>query len=38
MLPKNKLGDVIYSKLKVYAGQSHPHEAQQPETFKGFDK
>lgn len=38
MLPKNKLGDAIFRKLKVYAGESHPHEAQQPEAFKGFDK
>jgi large subunit ribosomal protein L13 len=38
MLPKNKLGDAIFRKLKVYGGESHPHEAQQPEAVKGFDK
>ena len=31
MLPKNKLGRAMLSKLKVYAGPSHPHTAQQPE-------
>ncbi len=31
MLPKNKLGRVMLSKLKVYAGPNHPHTAQQPE-------
>ncbi len=31
MLPKSKLGRVMLSKLKVYAGPSHPHTAQQPE-------
>lgn len=30
MLPKNKLGKQMYTKLKVYAGDKHPHEAQQP--------
>lgn len=30
MLPKNKLGKHMYTKLKVYAGPKHPHEAQQP--------
>ena len=30
MLPKNKLGRAMALKLKVYAGDSHPHEAQQP--------
>jgi large subunit ribosomal protein L13 len=30
MLPKNKLGKQMYRKLKVYAGQQHPHQAQQP--------
>ncbi|MGB9499294.1 MAG: 50S ribosomal protein L13 [Dissulfuribacterales bacterium] len=33
MLPKNKLGSVMFKKLKVYAGNQHPHEAQQPELF-----
>ena len=30
MLPKTRLGKSQYSKLKVYAGAEHPHEAQQP--------
>lgn len=30
MLPKTKLGDAMYTKLKVYAGPDHPHAAQQP--------
>jgi large subunit ribosomal protein L13 len=30
MLPHNRLGDDIWSRLKVYAGPSHPHQAQQP--------
>jgi len=30
MLPKNKLRDVFMSKLHLYAGETHPHEAQQP--------
>lgn len=30
MLPKNRLGRQIIKKLKIYAGPSHPHEAQQP--------
>ena len=30
MLPKTKLGDAMYRKLKVYAGAEHPHAAQQP--------
>ncbi len=34
MLPKNKLGTKLYKKLKVYAGEKHPHEAQKPETRK----
>lgn len=33
MLPKNKLGRQLFKKLKVYAGDAHPHEAQQPETL-----
>ncbi len=33
MLPKNKLGDQIGSKLKVYRGSEHPHEAQKPHTY-----
>lgn len=30
MLPKNKLGSVIYRNLKVYSGAEHGHDAQQP--------
>jgi len=33
MLPKNKLGRAMARKLKVYVGGSHPHSAQQPESF-----
>ena len=33
MLPKNKLGRQLFKKLKVYAGETHPHEAQRPETL-----
>jgi len=33
MLPKNRLGRRLLKKLKVYAGNSHPHEAQQPEEL-----
>ena len=30
MLPKNRLGAQLLTKLKVYAGDQHPHEAQKP--------
>ena len=30
MIPHNKLGRAVYTKLKVYAGAEHPHAAQQP--------
>jgi large subunit ribosomal protein L13 len=33
MLPKNKLGAVQLTKLKVYRGAEHPHAAQKPKTF-----
>ena len=33
MLPKNRLGRRLLKKLKVYAGDEHPHEAQQPEVL-----
>ncbi len=33
MLPKNRLGKRIFKKLKVYAGDQHPHAAQQPEVL-----
>ena len=32
MLPKNSLGRTAATRLKVYSGESHKHEAQQPET------
>ena len=32
MLPKNKLGRKMLSKLKIYAGPEHPHQAQGPES------
>lgn len=34
MLPKNKLGRVQLTKLKVYSGPEHPHAAQQPAAFE----
>ena len=34
MLPKNKLGAKMLSKLKLYAGDEHPHQAQSPETIE----
>ena len=43
MLPKNALGRQLFTKLKVYAGPDHPHQAQQPkvlniDTIPGGDK
>lgn len=32
MLPKTKLGNAMYRKLKVYAGPEHPHASQKPVT------
>jgi large subunit ribosomal protein L13 len=34
MLPKTKLGDAMYRKLKVYAGADHPHASQQPQKIE----
>ena len=34
MLPKNTLGRDMYRKLKVYAGPTHPHEAQEPKALE----
>jgi large subunit ribosomal protein L13 len=34
MLPKNPLGREMYRKLKVYAGNEHPHTAQQPKQLE----
>jgi large subunit ribosomal protein L13 len=37
MLPKNRLGAKMMKKLKVYAGEAHPHLAQTKATSKGDD-
>ena len=34
MLPKSKMGRQMATKLKVYKGDKHPHQAQQPEVFE----
>lgn len=34
MLPKSRLGRKMIKKLKVYAGNEHPHEAQRPEVYE----
>jgi large subunit ribosomal protein L13 len=34
MIPKNRLGAVLLTKLKVYKGANHPHEAQKPDALK----
>ena len=34
MIPKNRLGRVLLTKLKVYKGDKHPHEAQQPQVME----
>lgn len=34
MLPKNKLGKKLFTKLKVYAGSEHPHQAQKPQELR----
>jgi len=34
MLPKNSLGRTMFGKLKVYAGEDHPHTAQQPKVLE----
>ncbi|NES19797.1 MAG: 50S ribosomal protein L13 [Symploca sp. SIO3E6] len=33
MLPKNSLGRKLFTKLKVYAGETHPHQAQKPQVL-----
>jgi large subunit ribosomal protein L13 len=33
MIPKNRLGAVLLTKLKVYKGAEHPHSAQQPKSL-----
>jgi len=34
MLPKNRLGRATFKKLFVYAGENHPHAAQQPQELQ----
>src|SRR5512137_920960 len=34
MVPKNRLGRVLMTKLKVYKGPNHPHAAQQPASLQ----
>ncbi len=34
MLPKNSLGRKMFTKLKVYKGSEHPHQAQKPEVWQ----
>ena len=36
MLPKNRLNRQVFKKLKVYAGNEHPHGAQQPQPFPAY--
>jgi large subunit ribosomal protein L13 len=38
MLPKNRLGKSLITKLKVYAGEEHPHKAQKPEILSTLEK
>jgi large subunit ribosomal protein L13 len=38
MLPKNKLGKQMFRKLKVYAGDKHPHQAQMPVQVPAIGK
>ena len=35
MIPKNRLGARLLTKLKVYRGPNHPHQAQQPDAVAG---
>ncbi len=37
MVPKTKLGRQMLTKLRVYAGPEHPHEAQQPQPYSLAD-
>jgi large subunit ribosomal protein L13 len=34
MLPKNRMGRNLLTKLKVYKGETHPHSAQEPRPLK----
>jgi len=36
MLPKNRLAKDMFKKLKVYAGDAHPHAAQKPQPFPEY--
>ena len=36
MLPKNTLGRQMFRKLHVFAGNEHPHSAQQPKTLRAL--
>jgi len=38
MLPKSRLGSKLIKKLKVYAGENHPHVAQKPEQLNLMEK
>jgi large subunit ribosomal protein L13 len=38
MLPKTKMGEAMWRKLKVYAGAEHPHQAQRPKPLAKFSK
>jgi large subunit ribosomal protein L13 len=35
MLPKSKMGRKMLTKLKIYAGNEHPHQAQDPKPLTG---
>lgn len=37
MLPQNKLGSRLITKLKVYEGSDHPHQAQQPQSISAAE-
>jgi large subunit ribosomal protein L13 len=37
MLPKNKLGRKLVTKLKVYRGENHPHIAQNPQLIENYE-
>lgn len=38
MLPRGPLGNKLYRNIKIYAGKSHPHSAQQPEVLELQEK
>jgi large subunit ribosomal protein L13 len=38
MLPRNRLGNAMFRKLRVYAGAEHAHDAQRPEALPGSDQ